>query len=258
MSLPMSCKNCRLPVQHNYCSHCGQKIIRSRLTVNYLMNYLLATLTNLETGLWFTLRKLLKSPGTVIKEYIEGRTRPYYHPLRLDLLMATLSVLIVYSFADFQEMQDVFNKAITPEIDDETRAFQAKAQATIQPFMNLVPILLIPFMALASRWLFRKQALNLAEHMVLQAFIYGLVSFISIPLLFIYGWFDLFLLSPLVGFVLTCMGLFFTFREIFGQGFWLTSLKSVASYLLGYLLFFFVMGILGTIFGIVAGMAGFL
>ena len=250
MEPQQKCKNCAAIIQGNYCSACGQKVITERITVRHLFSYLFTTITNLDSGLWYTVINLVKHPGKVIQEYIGGRTRAYYHPLRLALLMGTISFLIMFSFSNFGETQENISDFLNPNADEETRALQAKIQASIKPFMNLLPILFIPFNALASKWLFGTKQINYAEQMVLHAYIYGVVVFVSLPLFIIYGYFDLFMLSPILGAIITCVFLYFTFRQIFNSKPFITIVKSMLTYILGYALFFTVVGILALVIGI--------
>lgn len=254
MESQLNCKNCQAPIQGNYCSVCGQKVINERITVRHLIHYLFSTITNLDSGLWYTLFQLLKRPGKVIDEYINGRTRPYYHPLRLALLLGTVSFLIMFSFTNFAETQTSISNFINPTVDEETRAFQEKFQAAMRPFMNFIPILFIPFNALASRWLYGRKRINYAEHMVLHAYIYGIIAFISLPLYFIYGYFNLFMLSPLFGMIMTCFYLFIAFRQIFDTKPFPNLIKTILTYFLGYILFFISIGIIGILVGIIVAL----
>ena len=169
------CKNCsQVLTGPKFCSHCGQKVITDRITIRHLISRLIATLTNLEKGLWFTLRALLKHPGTVVNEFINGKTLPYTPPLRFTIIMATLSVVLMLSIGNFEDMQENIQKTINPNADEATLEMQRRINKAIEPFLNLMPLLLIPFYALGTYIFYGKKHLNYAEHLVMHLFVYGI------------------------------------------------------------------------------------
>jgi hypothetical protein len=58
------------------------------------------------------------------------------------------------------------------------------------------------------------------------------------------------MLSPILGAIITCVFLYFTFRQIFNSKPFITIVKSMLTYILGYALFFTVVGILALVIGI--------
>ena len=46
---------------------------------------------NLEKGIFHTIKQLILNPGIVITEYLNGKTKAYYNPLKFLFLMAAIS-----------------------------------------------------------------------------------------------------------------------------------------------------------------------
>jgi DNA-directed RNA polymerase subunit RPC12/RpoP len=105
------CKNCgtQLSEQDAYCSNCGQKIIKERYTVKRFWGELIRIITNVERGFWFTLKQMFVAPATVISNYLNGKTKPYYHPFRYIFIWASIAVVIGLYFHFYDNSQDNFN-----------------------------------------------------------------------------------------------------------------------------------------------------
>ncbi len=242
-----NCKTCQATLSGPFCSNCGQKIITHRLSVKVLFRQLFSMITNLERGMWYTLIAMFRSPAKVVNQYVNGATVQYYNPIRLVLVVGTISVLIMFSFTSFSESQTEINEMINPNMSESQAAFQQALNNRMKPFMNLMPILLIPFFAMASYLLYRKRHLNYAEHMVMQSFSYAALSLITIPTLFIYEYFDIMKYAPIIGVFVFVVFLTFVYRDLFKSS-WLASLlKGLFSMVLGYGFFFFSITILSLI-----------
>lgn len=245
-----TCKNCEAELNGPFCSQCGQVVISKRITVRNLISYILSAITNVERGLWFTLNGLLRRPATVIQEYVNGRTRPYYHPLRLAFLLGTISIVLMFAFFDFEAAQASFAEQLNPNISEEQKELQLKANRAIRPFMNFLPLLLIPFFAIGTWWFHRKKQFNYAEHLVLNAYLYSLMTLVNLPLLLLYIYLDNIMLSTVMGFLLFTAFGGIIFKKLFAGSLLFNLLKALLSYLMGFIIFMFVSGIIGIIVGL--------
>lgn len=245
-----TCKNCAAELNGPFCGQCGQVVITKRITVRNLISYIVAAITNVERGLWFTLRSLLKSPGTVVQEYVNGRTRPYYHPLRLAFLLGTVSVILMFAFFDFEAAQESFANALNPNVSEEQRALQLKINQAIRPFINFLPLLLLPFYAMASYFFHRKKQLNYAEHLVLNAYLYSLMTFVGMPMIIVYIYLDNIMLSPIMGLILFSVFGGITFKKLFSGSLAFNIFKGLMTFVIGYVLFLLLIGVLALIIGL--------
>ena len=90
------CRNCGASANGPYCSNCGQKPIPERITLHYIGHEVAHFFTHAEKGFFFTSWKLLKTPGTVIKNFIDGKRKDYQKPVSYYLIWITVYSLILY------------------------------------------------------------------------------------------------------------------------------------------------------------------
>ncbi len=251
----MECKNCGEILHGVYCSVCGQKLITKRITLRNIFQDVLAIFTNVEKGFLYTFIMLLKNPGEVVHRYISGSTVRYFPPLRYLVLWIAISVAISLFFGVFDQqqgmMQDYTMLSEEPEVLDMQLELQQKIQNEIRKYLNVLPLLILPFMGLTSYWLFRRRGQNYAEHLVLNAFAYGQTTAISII-------FTLFvIISPTLlpflffaGLLLTILyytHLYHGFYELSWVG---AAVKALLTTVLGYALFIIFSGLIGMVIGI--------
>jgi hypothetical protein len=92
------CKNCGLPAEHNYCSHCGQAIKLERISMKYVFHEIFHFFTHLEKGFLYTSMQMLKSPGPAIAAYIDGKRKSYQPPVSYFLVWTTIFILTLFLF----------------------------------------------------------------------------------------------------------------------------------------------------------------
>lgn len=184
------CKNCNAALEGPYCSQCGQKALAERLTVGYILRSFLEAITNLEQGFWYTFRRLMARPGQVVREYLAGKRRQYYHPVRYLIIMATFSALVtlVSGIYDLQqsEIRGLQEKALGVEPSKRQAEVQQWVQEESKKYLNLIVLLTLPFVSLASFRLFRKREYNYAEHLAINAFWTAQLSFIGLAMILVF------------------------------------------------------------------------
>jgi hypothetical protein len=84
------CANCGGPLAGPYCSSCGQKATASRPALADLLHEGLHELTHLDGKMLGTLRLLITRPGTLTREFIDGRRARYLTPIRLYLVCSVI------------------------------------------------------------------------------------------------------------------------------------------------------------------------
>ena len=178
-----ACKSCGEPLHGTYCSNCGQKLIAERLTVKGVLTTALSNIFNVDRGLWHTIKMLFTRPGKVVQDYVNGNTRPYYNPFRYAFLMIAMAAFVsIFSgvFVEQVEQNITFFKSLgmyqTPEEEEKGR----RAMNLMTNFLNVIPFLLLPFMSLATIWIFKKQKWYFALHVVLNTYVIGHTSLISL------------------------------------------------------------------------------
>lgn len=249
-----SCKSCDTRFNGNYCPQCGQKVIH-RFNLTYLWGMFHQDVFELDRGLWRTMKDLLVRPGYMIREYLNGKTKPYFSSLKYLLVAIALFYLLV-SIASMVDAGDTLSA-----LDWKKKYFYNDhplislqtirdlggifTDVVLVSSLSFYFLLLLPILALALKIFFK--SLNFTEHLITLTFLWGQVFFVLIVLLGLLTSF----LATLVGYnevaFLTLMGvcigamLFYfvwTYRQLSG-GSWISTLfRLVGGIYLGYFLFF--------------------
>jgi hypothetical protein len=93
------CKNCDASLNGKFCSHCGQKGDIHQITMPHLGHEVFHALTHTDKGILLLIKDLLRRPGTVAKEYIEGKRKKYFSPFSFIVISTALSALLAYQVA---------------------------------------------------------------------------------------------------------------------------------------------------------------
>lgn len=254
-SAGVHCKSCGIALQGKFCSGCGQKHITERITVRRIFTELFASLTNLEKGFWYTFKMLLLNPGVVVRHFIQGNTVRYYSPLRYLLLWITISVglSLFTGLYDQQQaaMQEMTGYSQKNEVAEKQREVQQQIQAEVRKYLTVLPLLILPFMGLASYWMFRRRGQNYAEHLVLNAFAYGQTTAIGIPLMLLVLVFPVLLPYLFFKIILLSVAYYaYLYRSFFRIRIGGAIVKAFFTNLLAYFFAFLFFGIVGLVAGI--------
>jgi predicted amidophosphoribosyltransferase len=97
----MNCKNCnsKLSENNNFCSECGAKIVKERITVKRLLSSFFNAL-GWDSNFFITLRSLLSNPQSVLKEYISGTRKKYTNPFTFFAISLTISLFVYNQYSD--------------------------------------------------------------------------------------------------------------------------------------------------------------
>ncbi len=182
-AMSISCKNCNTTINSKFCPACGQVATTKRFTTRDLFSDFFQRVFPLEKGFLYSTRRLFLAPGAMLRGYLEGQRANHSKPMPyLFIATATSTLLMRTTFTKrFLEQQ--------PDINTPQQVEKATAMTNfIIANLNLLMVLLIPFIALFSWLLFRKSKYNYAEHLVVNIFVFAafmLLSLITaIPYLF--------------------------------------------------------------------------
>lgn len=176
----MECKNCStaLAPQNEYCSHCGGKVIRNRLTVKNLFQHYTETFFSYDNTFLKTIIYLVKDPKDVIDCYVQGVRKKYLAPLAFFAIALTISGL--YFFILNQYFPNFFDMAVSGLTEGGKEAeMTRKFTQTLTEFNALFSFILIPLLALISHVVFWKQRYNYTEHLVIYFYTISLFSMFS-------------------------------------------------------------------------------
>lgn len=155
------CATCGARRSGAYCSVCGQKAFPGPHTLRGLVRSVLERTINLEEGLAHTAHGLTVRPGEVVRDHWSGRTIRYTHPVPYFLLAVGVFALV------FRLLSGPTGAA------DSDR---------------LITVLVVPFMAAASRLLLWRARRNYAEHLIAllylsgQSLVVATVLYLGVPL----------------------------------------------------------------------------
>ena len=209
----MYCKNCKtkLSDQSDYCNKCGARVIRNRLNFGNLFSHFTEEFLNYDNKLLQTVIVLFIKPEAVIRSYISGTRKKYVNVINyyaIAITIAGLQFFILQKF--FPEAMDMSTVSIkgTEESNNAVLEF-------MKEYSSIAMMLNVPIYALMSKLAFiaeKKYRYNYTEHLVIFMYLLaqlsfigfvttligafsglslGSISFISIPITFIYIWYCL-------------------------------------------------------------------
>lgn len=159
-----TCKNCDFTFEGKFCPQCGQKGSTKRFKTKDLFQDLLKKEFHWDKGVLLTTRHLMTQPGPTIRGYLAGKRINYTKPLTYLFLVVTAS-LLVYTKEDIFDNNSPF--ALKRKGDP---ALQNAFLEWVFGHMAIVILGMIPFLALVSKWMYKKAKLHYAEHFVLNTY----------------------------------------------------------------------------------------
>lgn len=161
----MICKNCGNDADGKYCSSCGQPVSTGRLTLKELLLSFWNIFTHAEQGIFKAIYMLSTKPAFVANEYVSGKRKKYFSPVKYLIVVVTLSAILILNYS---RVGLPFEPAFPTDskVDDvlEQEYFNHKNYKT-QLFLS------IPLASLISWLLFRKSKYNYAENLVLNTYL---------------------------------------------------------------------------------------
>ena len=93
-----SCKNCKQKFVGAFCNYCGQKHIQDKLNLNEIFTGISDSF-NLQKGFFKTVRELLLYPDLIISNFLSGKRKTYYNPIKFFLIALTVEVFVETLFS---------------------------------------------------------------------------------------------------------------------------------------------------------------
>ena len=236
------CKCCGAELEGKFCSNCGQRADTKRLTAKSLWVDFVYSIGNIDRGIVYTLKRLFTHPGSMIKEYLEGRRVVYTKPITLLIVLTTilglLSSLMYYSQTGKIPGSNV-NRNVEVDGLVEILGIMEVVLEKVLDNTLILSLLMIPFFAWMTRLFFRKygaRSYNYAEllfmniFMTCQRFVYDIL--IQTPIEWIFG--DIDGLDTKIMLVSYIALLVWCFKGIFTAGWIQTIWRSISVYLLAF------------------------
>ena len=196
-------------------------------------------ITNVENGFWYTVKMLFTNPAAVIKGYLNGNTAKYYHPVRYLVIWMAVSAFLMLTSGVYDNQQDSLQDFMHVPKDDDAVARQKMIKEELKKYLNFIPLIIVPFISLASFWLYRKKQLNYAEHLIANAFIYGQLAIIGLLTTSIMSFYPKMILWAMpISLTTTALYLAYTHRNLFDIKTPIAIAKGFLITICGFLFFF--------------------
>lgn len=192
---------------------------------------------NLEKGIFYTVWQMMRAPGEAMHQYLFVDRSRFMDPTRFLLLTVALLTFVTLTFFPevgfYQGLEQGFQAGDNPE----KQAILGKLMELYSDYLSVMMLLTVPPAALVSWVIFQKYKLHYAEHLVINAYLWGFLSFITLFALVAVKFVDVLVYSTIIYIVYALYNLYF-FKQVFKLSF----LKSVFFGIL-YNVFSFVLGI---------------
>ena len=221
----MTCTNCNLEIDQNYCANCGNPNVLKRIDSHYIIHEM-EHLIHFERGLFYTIKELAIRPVESIKNYLYKNRIQFVKPVFFIIVTSLL-----YTF---------INKYF--HIEDGNVAYIEAQQSTIVVIFKWVQdnygyanIIMGLFIAFWIKLFFRKSGCNYFELLILLCFVMGIGMLIYSVFGILKGLmnFDQMAVASVIAFIYSAWAI----GQFFGKNKFLNYIKSFFAYLLGFLTF---------------------
>ncbi|WPY97997.1 DUF3667 domain-containing protein [Christiangramia sp. OXR-203] len=241
------CKNCNFAIseEQNYCSNCGAKIMRDKLSVPYLFREFFESFWSIDSNKpVLTFVDLFRRPVNVIQGYIEGLRKKYINPYGYFTIALTLTGL--YTYVNLKYFPEYLEGGGL-EVNTGERDITKEVTTMILEHMNLITFLFIPVITLFSRLVFLKnKKYNLAEHLIVHLYAYSHISIVfAILILLSFSNQSLFAIMNYVSLPFYVIYYGYIFKKMYDLSLWKIILKSLLFLLLLLLVFLIVSLVIG-------------
>jgi hypothetical protein len=178
---PTNCLNCGsgLGTAYKFCASCGQKANTHRLSFHDLGHDALHYITHADKGIFHLIKELARRPGTVAREYIDGKRAKYFKPINLFLIVGTILVFMTTTFHLIDETNIKRMEAAAARLTDPAKQKYlydlAKRTRNVTHYMgryaNVMNMLATPLFAFIFWLFYKKERYSYIEHLVATMFI---------------------------------------------------------------------------------------
>ncbi|MDI9339714.1 MAG: DUF3667 domain-containing protein [Sediminibacterium sp.] len=166
------CKNCGFPAGGNYCGNCGQSRSVHKINFKSILHEIQHGLFHVDKGILFTINELFFRPGNAIRDYLEGKRIAYFKPFAFAFIIATVYALLNGFWGN--------NSPVSVKIsyESESLLWIVSLLHWMEKYYAYGNILMLPLVSFGSYWAFAITKRNFAEHLVLNAYVSGQVTFV--------------------------------------------------------------------------------
>ncbi len=154
----VDCLNCGHPLDltDRFCAYCGQLNTTKRLVLKDFFGEFFQSIFTYDSRFRYTLKDLLLKPGTITKNYVEGKRFTYANPFRFFLSLSIFYFILIAIISFFMNDGNPgnFNNA-NFRVNDTGTGFEivednGQVQAAVDSLQNIEEFKTVPFDSLAN------------------------------------------------------------------------------------------------------------
>lgn len=173
------CLNCQFVTNETdfFCPNCGQRTKLGRLTIKEIVLEFFSSVFNIDAPFPKTLGRMFVKPQLLIKEFIDGKRKSYYPPVKYMVLCLFINILIgeLIGFDPIDNQRSMDQGAM-----DRDSVIGYKAGEFLSQYLNYF-LFILPFsIAVVSKIFFWKAPYNFSERTAMGFFLSGQFIVISI------------------------------------------------------------------------------
>ena len=170
-------------VTAGFCHHCGAKIVHERLSFKSLFNDFWFAITNVERGLWATMRDLIFRPGDVILGYLGGLRKKYTAPASYALIIGAIYSVIALVYPEVYIHEEILEGVLMGQ--DQRPGWATDARKVLIPLRLLLLFAPVFTIAYVNYLAYRKQG-NGAEHTVISLYYFAQACILYLLLILLF------------------------------------------------------------------------
>lgn len=175
-----TCKSCGNQFYGLYCNLCGEKIIEpNERKFSFFLNKVLIATTIVDNKFARSLWLIIRKPGFLSREYVDGRRVKYMRPLQvffiLNLIYFLFPVLQLFNSTLYTQLNvlphsNIARKIVTQKIHDEgisMQGFELMYNSKTTSFAKLLLVVFVVLAAIPLGVIFRKKNRYFTDHLAL-------------------------------------------------------------------------------------------
>lgn len=219
-----------------------------RISFRYISDQLLKVF-NLEKGMGYTIKWLLINPKKAVQEYLYEDRHRMVKPFPFLIFVTAVATFLTLTliFKGDELLTQLHADSNWNSIPEQWKTVLDQLVIVTQKYFNLSYLSSIPFVSLATFWVFKEDGLNLAEHLVINIYLFCMQTVILVIMIpFLGKWPELGLLSS----CFITVYIVYAYCQIFELKWWQGLAKTLVVYIIYglisvVLLIFFALIILG-------------
>lgn len=251
------CINCGYETATRHCPQCGQRMEVPRVSFKGMVGEFISKWIGFDTQFGRTIKAMFINPGHVVNSYLKGNRTKYIGPLGYVIIMTALVILSFDLFGiTVEDFLESSQSAVTETFQNEGfNSEQTKMQKELSEKMiefmarnyRYISVVLIPFWSI-SMWLFyRDKKLNFMERVATISYVTSQALWITILMLGVFALTEIYLIWQFflvsLAYYIYALASSFPYENKF-----VSIIKALFSYVIGYLLFIVIVAVLAIIY----------